>query len=80
MGLAERWDAPLGERLSPSLGRKGMRPAVEGCMAMAVQQRQVQQRQVQQEQATRAARAAAFLRRATLAQIRPLPGAGPIRR
>jgi hypothetical protein len=75
MGLAERWDAPLGESLSPSLGRRGMRPAVEGCMANPVQQLQVQQ-----EQATRAAKAAAFLRSATLAQIRPLPGAGPIRR
>jgi hypothetical protein len=70
MGLAERWDAPLGESLSPILGRRGMRPAVEGCMAIPAQQ----------EQATRAAKAAAFLRSATLAQIRPLPGAGPIRR
>lgn len=75
MGLAERSDAPLGDSLSPGLDPRGMRLAVEGCDAIPAQQLQAQQ-----EQATRAARAAAFLRSATLAQIRPLPGAGPIRR
>ena len=75
MGLAERWEAPLGERLSPSLGRRSTRPAVEGCVAIPGQQPQAAQ-----EQATRAAKTAAFLSRAKLPEIRPLPGAGPIRR
>ena len=75
MGVAERWEVPLRERLSPSLGRRRTRAAVEGCVAIPGQLPQVNQ-----EQTTRAAKAAAFLRSAELPEIRPLPGAGPIRR